>query len=275
MSNPTTPATRKQQIALIVGCVLLFTAFGLLIYRRFCTSIGVAGLYNRASLGVAFILFGIAMGIFTPCLYLQKAHRKRIDPAQIAREVTGVALGFFCYVLPAFFAMGALSSADSTGLFGLALTVGFLAIPFFYRRHRKAHPISYQHTSVVAIVAFSAAMSLLALVGGTFSCSEVATDLRGGWKQDSFAFYEATVERPSGRGAALTPATVEVNLYRDGESVKSGTVDARLSVNASEWSEVELVLDEPLAEVRWYPETRTLVGARDADSPLAAGDSIE
>lgn len=52
-------------------------------------------------------------------------------------------------------------------------------------------------------------------------------------------------------------------------------VDARLSVNAADWPEVALVLDEPMAEVRWYPKTRTLVGARDVDGPATAGDPIE
>ncbi len=32
---------------------------------------------------------------------------------------------------------------------------------------------------------------------------------------------------------------------------------------------------EPMAEVRWYPKTRTLVGARDVDGPATAGDPIE
>lgn len=57
--------------------------------------------------------------------------------------------------------------------------------------------------------------------------------------------------------------------------MENGQVDARLTVNASDWPEVEAVLDEPMAEVRWYPETRTLVGARDVDGPLAAGDPID
>ena len=52
-------------------------------------------------------------------------------------------------------------------------------------------------------------------------------------------------------------------------------MDARLSVNSEDWFEVALVLDEPMTEVRWYPKTRTLVGARDVDGPATAGDPIE
>lgn len=187
----------------------------------------------------------------------------------------GVALGFFCYVLPFLFGMGALSSADRTGAFGIVLTIVFLAIPFIYRRHRKKDPISYNHTGAAAIVLFCGVMAGIAMVGGAFSCSEMLDDLNGGWNQETFAFYEAEINRPRGRGAMLTPTTFEVSLYKDGESVASGQVDARLSVNASDWPEVALVLDEPMAEVRWYPTTRTLVGARDVDGPLAAGDPIE
>lgn len=275
MAHITTTENRKQAPLLIVGCVFLFAGFGALVYSRFATSVGVVGLYNRASLGIGFILFGISMAIFTPCLYLQTIHKKHVDQRELARELTGIALGFFCYVLPFLFGMGALSSADTTGLFGIALTVAFLAIPFFYRRHRKRNPISYTHTGAVAMVLFCAVMAGIAIVGGSFSSSEVLEDLDGGWKQERFAFYEANINKPSGRGALLTPTTFEVALYKDGYSVKNRTADAHLSVNASDWPAVAPVLDEPMAEVRWYPETRTLVGARDVDGPLAAGDSLE
>ena len=91
----------------------------------------------------------------------------------------------------------------------------------------------------------------------------------------SSTYSEAEINKPRGRGAALSPTTFEVSLYRDGESVANHQVDARLSVNAADWPEVALVLDEPMAEVRWYPKTRTLVGARDVDGPASAGDPIE
>ena len=130
MGRFTTARDRKQGAVAIIGCVFLFTAFGVLVYGRFATSVGAAALYNRASVGVGFILFGISMLCFTPMVYLQRMHRRRIDPAVLARELKGILLGFFCYVVPFFLAMGALSSADSTGAFGLALMVAFGAIPF-------------------------------------------------------------------------------------------------------------------------------------------------
>lgn len=275
MARITTTANRKQAPFLLVGCVFLFIGFAALVYSRFATSVGAVALYNRASVGVGFLLFGISMVVFTPCLYLQTIHKKHVDQRALAREVRGIALGFFCYVLPFLFGMGALSSTDSTGAFGIVLTIVFLAIPFIYRRHRKKDPISYNHTGAAAIVLFCGVMAGIAMVGGAFSCSEMLDDLNGGWKQETFAFYEAEISRPRGRGAMLTPTTFEISLYKDGESVANGQVDARLSVNADEWPEVALVLDEPMAEVRWYPKTRTLVGARDVDGPATAGDPIE
>lgn len=270
-----TARDRKQGAAAIIGIVFLFAGFGVLVYGRFATSIGGIALYNRASTGVGFMLFGISMLCFTPLVYLQRMYRKHIDPADLAREFKGILLGFSCYVIPFFLAMGALSSADQTGVFGLALAVAFGAIPFVYRRHRKKDPIRYEHTGSAVLIAFCVVMAGVSLVGGAFSCSEMLDDLNGGWKQGRFAFYESEINRPSGRGAALTPTTFEVSLYKDGTSVKNGHVDARLSVNASDWPEVALVLDEPMAEVRWYPKTRTLVGTRDVDGPAAAGDPIE
>ena len=124
-------------------------------------------------------------------------------------------------------------------------------------------------------MAFCGVFAVISIIGGAFSCSEMLDDLNGGWRQERFAFYEAEINKPRGRGAALSPATFEVSLYRDGESVANRHVDARLSVNAADWPEVALVLDEPMAEVRWYPKTRTLVGARDVDGPATAGDLIE
>ncbi len=131
------------------------------------------------------------------------------------------------------------------------------------------------HTGSAAIVAFCGVFAVISIAGGAFSCSEMLDDLNGGWRQERFAFYEAEINKPRGRGAALSPTTFEVSLYRDGESVANHRVDARLSVNAADWPEVALVLDEPMAEVRWYPKTRTLVGARDVDGPATAGDPIE
>ncbi|WP_443813534.1 hypothetical protein [Collinsella sp.] len=275
MGRFTTARDRKQGAVAIIGCVFLFTAFGVLVYGRFATSVGAAALYNRASAGVGFILFGISMLCFTPMVYLQRMHRRHVDSAVLAREIKGIGLGFLCYVVPFILAMGALSSADTTGVFGLALMVAFGAIPFVYRRHRKKDPISYKHTGSAAIVAFCGVFAVISIAGGAFSCSEILDDLNGGWEQGTFAFYEAEINKPRGRGAALSPTTFEVSLYRDGESVANHHVDARLSVNAADWPEVALVLDEPMAEVRWYPKTRTLVGARDVDGPATAGDRIE
>lgn len=74
MKRFTTAEGRGQAVAAMVGCAFLFAALGTLVYSRFCTSIGALGLYNRASVGVGFILFGISMALFTPCLYLQRLH---------------------------------------------------------------------------------------------------------------------------------------------------------------------------------------------------------
>lgn len=275
MARITTARNRTQATIAIVGCVFLFTAFGLMVYGRFCTSVGMAGLYNRASLGVAFILFGISLALFTPCVFMQRMYRKRIVGGQLAREFAGLALGFCCYVVPFFLAMGALSATDRIGVMGLVLMVAFGAIPFLYRRYRKKHPIRYEHTGSAALVLFCGALGLVSLVGGSYACSEMLDDLNGGWKQDTFAFYEVSIDRPSGRSAWLTPTTYEVDLYRNGAAAQARHATAHLSVNESDWPAVALVLEEPLAEVRWYPQTRTLVGARDVDSALAAGDAID
>lgn len=64
-------------------------------------------------------------------------------------------------------------------------------------------------------------------------------------------------------------------LYKNGESVKHRRADAHLSVNAADWPQVAAVLDEPMAEVRWYPKTRTFVGARGIVGRNHAGDTID
>lgn len=275
MKRFTTAEGRGQAVAAMVGCAFLFAALGTLVYSRFCTSIGAAGLYNRASVGVGFILFGISMALFTPCLYLKRLHRSHIDPAQLGRELKGVVLGFLCYGVAFVFAMGALSSADETGVVGIALAIACGAVAVCYRRYRKKNPIAYKHTGSAALVVFCGAMAAFSVVAGALSFGEVLDDLSGGWRQNEFAFYGASVNRPSGRGSMLTPTTIEVDLYEDVAAADARRASAHLSVNASDWPQVERVLEEPLAEVRWYPKTGTLVGARDVDSPLAAGDPIE
>ena len=113
---------------------------------------------------------------FTPMVYLQRMHRRRIDPAVLARELKGILLGFFCYVVPFFLAMGALSSADTTGVLGLVLMVAFGAIPFVYRRHRKKDPIRYKHTGSAALVAFCGVFAVISVVGGAFSSAPEILD---------------------------------------------------------------------------------------------------
>ena len=274
MRRFTTARDRKQGAVAIIGCVFLFTAFGVLVYGRFATSVGAAALYNRASVGVGFILFGISMLCFTPMVYLQRMHRRRIDPAVLARELKGILLGFFCYVVPFFLAMGALSSADTTGVFGLVLMVAFGAIPFVYRRHRKKDPISYRHTGSAAIVLFCGVFAVISIAGGAFSCSEMLDDFEGGWKQERFAFYEAEINqsaRPRGgvvahhvRGLALQGRRVCRTARWTRASASTPTNGPRSpSSSTSRWR-----------EVRWYPRTRTLVGAQDVDGPATAGDPI-
>lgn len=143
MKRFTTAEGRGQAVAAMVGCAFLFAALGTLAYSRFCTSIGALGLYNRASVGVGFILFGISMALFTPCLYLQRLHRAHIDPVQLGGELKGVVLGFLCYGVAFIFAMGALSSADETGAVGIALAIACGAVAVCYRRYRKKNPIAY------------------------------------------------------------------------------------------------------------------------------------
>lgn len=275
MKRFTTAEGRGQAVAAMVGCAFLFAALGTLAYSRFCTSIGALGLYNRASVGVGFVLFGISMVLFTPCLYLQRLHRAHIDPAQLGGELKGVVLGFLCYGVAFIFTMGALSSADETGAVGIVLAIACGVVAVCYRRYRKKNPIAYKHTGSAALVVFCGAVAAFSVVAGALSCGEVLDDLSGGWRQDEFAFYDASVNRPSGRGSMLTPTTIEVDLYEDVAAADARRASAYLSVNVSDWPQVERVLEEPLAEVRWYPKTGTLVGARDADGPLAAGDPIE
>lgn len=275
MKRFTTAEGHGQAVAAMVGCAFLFAALGTLAYSRFCTSIGALGLYNRASVGVGFVLFGISMVLFTPCLYLQRLYRAHIDPAQLGGELKGVVLGFLCYGVAFIFAMGALSSADETGAVGIVLAIACGVVAVCYRRYRKKNPIAYKHTGSAALVVFCGAVAAFSVVAGALSCGEVLDDLSGGWRQDEFAFYDASVNRPSGRGSMLTPTTIEVDLYEDVAAADARRASAHLTVNASDWPQVERVLEEPLAEVRWYPKTGTLVGARDADGPLAAGDPIE
>ena len=171
----------KQGAVAIIGCVFLFTAFGVLVYGRFATSVGAAALYNRASVGVGFILFGISMLCFTPMVYLQRMHRRRIDPAVLTRELKGILLGFFCYVVPFFLAMGALSSADSTGAFGLALMVVFGADPLRLPPPSQEGPHLLQAPRYRArSVAFCGVFAVISIAGGAFSCSEMLDDLDGG-----------------------------------------------------------------------------------------------
>ncbi len=87
MAHTTSTASRRQATIVIIGCAVLFV--------------------------------GIAMAVFTPCVYLQRMHRKHVDSSQLGREMLGIVLGFLCYVVPFFLAMGALASADSTGARGI------------------------------------------------------------------------------------------------------------------------------------------------------------
>ena len=205
MRRFTTARDRKQGAVAIIGCVFPLHRVRRARLRPLRHERRGGGAVQPRIGRVGFILFGISMLCFTPMVYLQRMHRRHVDSAVLARELKGILFGFFCYVVPFFLAMGALSSADTTGVFGLVLMVAFGAIPFVYRRHRKKDPISYRHTGSAAIVAFCGVFAVISIAGGAFSCSEMLDDLNGGWRQERFAFYEAEINKPRGRGAALSP----------------------------------------------------------------------
>lgn len=265
---------RLQAIAAIAGCALLLLAAVLLVYGRFATTVGSAGLLNRASLGIAFIAFGLSMIAFTVLMYMQSIRRVNVDPAQLKREVAGVVCGFFGYAVPIVCLLGALSAADSIGALALIPMAIFAAIPFLYRRYRKAHPIAYRHLSAAALVLLCAGLAALSLVGGTFSCGEAVRDAQAGWREDVFAVYDVSIDRPSGRGSWLEPVTYEVDLFVSVERSEANEVDAHVSVAEADWPAVREFFDacRGYAVIRWYPQTQTLVGMKDVASELRMGD---
>lgn len=68
--------------------------------------------------------------------------------------------------------MGAISATDSMGASGLVLAAAFAAIPFFYRRYRKQHPIVYTHTGNVAIALMVLFLAAAGIAGGASVVNE-------------------------------------------------------------------------------------------------------
>ncbi|MFR2950667.1 MAG: hypothetical protein ACLTKG_04675 [Collinsella intestinalis] len=155
---------------------------------------------------------------------------------------------------------GALSSADSTGAFGLVLMVAFGAIPFVYRRHRKKDPISYKHTGSAAIVAFCGVFAVISIAGGAFSCSEMSTTSTG-MAAGALRLLRGRDQQAARPRRRCRPPRSRFALQGRGVGGEPSRGRAPQRERA-DWPEVALVLDEPMAEVRWYPKTRTLVGAR-------------
>ncbi|MFR4803068.1 MAG: hypothetical protein ACLT98_07005 [Eggerthellaceae bacterium] len=147
--------------------------------------------------------------------------------------------------------------------------VAFGAIPLCIAVTARRTP-SPTSTPYPPRLAFCGAFAVISIAGGAFSCSEMLDDPTDGGER--FAFYEAEINVARPRGGAVAHHVREIACGR--ESVANHHVDARLSVNAADWPEVALVLDEPMAEVRWTPRP-ALVGARDVDGPATAGDPIE
>ncbi len=268
---------RPQAIVALAGCAFLLIAVALLVYGRFAPTIGSAGLFNRASQGGAFISFGLSMIAFTILLYLQSIRRANVDPAQLKREIAGVVCGFFGYAVPIVCCLGSLSAADSIGAFALIPLALFAAVPFLYRRYRKSHPIAYRHLSAAALVLLCAGLAALSLVGGTFSCGETVRDAQAGWREGTFAVYDVSIDRPSGRGSWLESATYEVDLFTSVEHSDANEVDAHISVAEADWPSVQEFFDacRGYAVIRWYPQTQTLVGMKDAASELRMGDYVD
>lgn len=172
--------------------------------------------------------------------------------------------------------MGVISATDSMGASGLMLAAAFAAIPFFYRRYRKQHPIAYTHTGNVAIALTVLFLAAAGIAGGAFVAEEATSDLRVGYKQDTFAVFGLDINRPSGRGALLTPVTYKLDLYRTQEDADAHEPTGHISISEADWPEVERVLgtEDATCTLRWYPDAQVMVGARDNGTGATIGDPI-
>ena len=272
----TTRSERIFGIVTLTGLVMLFLGFGLMVYRRFGTSIGMMGMYNRALDGVALLLGGVSFLCFGSMLIMQMKRKDHVPLRVIAREFEGIGLGFVAYVLPFFLVMGAIGATDSMGASGFVLAAAFAAIPFFYRRYRKQHPIVYTHTGNVAIALMVLFLAAAGIAGGASVVNEATSDLRVGYKQDTFAVFGLDINRPSRRAALLTPVTYELDLYRTQEDADAHEPTGRISISEADWPEVERVLgtEDATCTLRWYPNAQVMVGARDNGTGATVGDPI-
>lgn len=78
----TTRSERIFGIVTLTGLVMLFLGFGLMVYRRFGTSIGMMGMYNRALDGVALLLGGVSFLCFGSMLIMQMKRKDHVPPAR-------------------------------------------------------------------------------------------------------------------------------------------------------------------------------------------------
>lgn len=250
-----------QKVVVLVGLVLLFGGFGALMVGQFGTSVGNAGLANRAAANAGFLAMGLAL-LGYAVVFLAGDWRVRPRGLEAwkqelregAREFGAALINVIGYGGTVIVALGALSVADSVPVVSvvviLACVAGFVALRLWRRRHPRAYPRAWG----VAMFLFMVGFGSVACVAGALEEAKVVADALEGPRTTLCAMTGFEEQHPSGRYRALS------------------TTDLALELTDSEGHTIFLTVKEqdrealrPLAEAggrartTYYPHTGILV----------------
>ena len=258
-----------QKVVVVVGLVLLFGGFAALMVGQFGTSVGNAGLANRAAANAGFFATGISLLGFA-AVFIAGDWRARPrsleawkrEAREGARELGATLVNIIGYGGTVLLALGALSVADSVPVASVAIILvciaGFVAL----RRWRKRHPRTYHRASGAAMFLFMVGFGGVACTAGAFEEANVVADALEGPRTALCAVTGFEEQRPTGRHRALSTTDLALEL------TDSEGCTIYLTVKEQDREALRpLVEANGIARTTFYPRTGILVAF---DQPAAA-----
>lgn len=249
-----------QKAVVVAALVLLFGGFAAMVAGEFGTSVGSAGLANRAAANAGVFAMGLAMLGFTAVFAAGdwRARPRSLEAwKQEAREGTrelGAALiNIIGYGGTVLLALGALTVVDSVPVASVVIILvciaGFVAL----RRWRKRHPRTYPRANGAAMFLFMVGFGCVACTVGAFEGAKAAADALEGPRTALCAIVSFEEQRPTGRYRALSTTDLALELADD----EGRTV--HISVKEQDREALRpLVEASGVAHTTFYPRTGIL-----------------
>lgn len=249
-----------QKAVVVAALVLLFGGFAAMVAGEFGTSVGSAGLANRAAANAGVFAMGLAMLGFTAVFAAgdwrarpRSLEAWKQEAREGTRELGATLINIIGYGGTVLLALGALTVVDSVPVASVIIVLvciaGFVAL----RRWRKRHPRTYPRANGAAMFLFMVGFGCVACIVGALEEAKVVADMLEGPRTALCTIVSFEEQRPT-RYRALSTTNLALELADDeGRTVY-------ISVKEQDREALRLLAEaDGVARTTFYPRTGILV----------------